>query len=161
MKRLLSNIQQQTGLAKSEAIVVCTILSFLLIGWLGRSMFPGTITHDVEQADKVIELLDSMLASTKPDTSSTAPAVSTTAASTRPARVPAAKKRSTTTLRKVSINTASSRTLERLPGIGPATAKRIIEERSRRPFTSVDDVQRVKGIGPAKLEKMRAYIIVP
>lgn len=58
----------------------------------------------------------------------------------------------------VNVNTASQSELEGLPGIGPAMAKRIIAEREKQPFQNVDDLLRVKGIGPAKLAKMRAFV---
>lgn len=62
----------------------------------------------------------------------------------------------------VNINTADADTLTRaLKGIGAAKAKAIIEYRdSNGPFTSVDDLLEVKGIGAATLEKNRAKITV-
>lgn len=57
----------------------------------------------------------------------------------------------------LDINTASESELQRLPGIGPAMAKRIVEA---RPFTSVDDLDRVKGIGKVTLEKLRPFVMV-
>lgn len=58
----------------------------------------------------------------------------------------------------VRINSASEKELEALPGVGPALAQRIINERSKGRFTSADDLLRVPGIGKAKLEKMRNYV---
>lgn len=56
----------------------------------------------------------------------------------------------------VDVNRASAVELESLPGIGPATAAAIIAERdSGGPFIDVDALQRVPGIGPAKLELLR------
>ena len=51
----------------------------------------------------------------------------------------------------VRINTADARALERLPGVGPRLAERIIEERARGgPFGGLQDLAaRVRGIGPA------------
>jgi competence protein ComEA len=57
----------------------------------------------------------------------------------------------------IDINTASEPELQRLPGIGPAMAKRIMEA---RPFTSVDDLDRVRGIGPATMDKLRPFVMV-
>lgn len=56
-------------------------------------------------------------------------------------------------------NTASLAQLQTLPGVGPALSERIIEARNERPFRNLDDLDRVKGIGPAKLEKLRNHLI--
>ena len=62
---------------------------------------------------------------------------------------------------KVDVNHADAKELERLTGIGPAIAKRIIEYRNAHgKFTKPDDLIKVKGIGPAKLEKMRSQILI-
>lgn len=61
----------------------------------------------------------------------------------------------------ININTASATELETLPGVGPSTAKAIITYRTTvAPFSSIDDLLQVSGIGPAKLEAIRAYIAV-
>lgn len=61
----------------------------------------------------------------------------------------------------IPINTANAAQLDLLPGIGPALAKRIIDYRTEHgPFTSVDDLTKVKGIGPALMEKIRAYVVL-
>jgi len=61
----------------------------------------------------------------------------------------------------VDLNTASATELEDLPGIGPATAEAIIDHRQRNgPFTSVDDLLDVRGIGDAKLEQLRDRVTV-
>jgi competence protein ComEA len=61
-------------------------------------------------------------------------------------------------LGSVNINTADESELDQLPGVGPATAKKIVEYRSAHGgFQSVDELDQVKGIGPKKLEEMRPY----
>jgi len=60
---------------------------------------------------------------------------------------------------QVNINTADSHELQRLPGIGPAMAARILEYRKTQgPFRRIEDLREVKGIGPKKLEKLRALV---
>ena len=62
---------------------------------------------------------------------------------------------------RMNLNTADVGLLDRLPGIGPALAGRIVEHRrTRGPFRSVDGVLDVRGIGPKKLERMRPYLFV-
>ena len=61
----------------------------------------------------------------------------------------------------VNINTASETELQRVPGIGPAFAKRIVAmRRNAGPFKSVDDLRAVEGIGKKRLDKMRPYLTV-
>ena len=59
----------------------------------------------------------------------------------------------------ISINTASEAELDALPGVGPSTAKAIVEDRERNgAFSTLEDLMRVSGIGEKKFEKMRGSI---
>ena len=59
----------------------------------------------------------------------------------------------------VNINSASQEELEIIPGIGPEIARRIIEYRNQvQVFKTLDDLDKVKGIGPAKLQVIKDYI---
>lgn len=58
----------------------------------------------------------------------------------------------------VNPNKATLEQLQGLPGVGEKMAARIIEERANGPFKDLDDIQRVKGIGPKKAEKMRPWL---
>jgi competence ComEA-like helix-hairpin-helix protein len=63
--------------------------------------------------------------------------------------------------RPLDLNRASATELTRLPGIGPALADRIVAARdSQGPFASVDDLRRVRGVGPAKLAAFREHVTV-
>jgi competence ComEA-like helix-hairpin-helix protein len=60
----------------------------------------------------------------------------------------------------IDINSASSAQLQEVPGIGPATADKILQMRkSYGAFKSVDDLLSVRGIGTKRLEKMRKYLV--
>jgi competence protein ComEA len=62
---------------------------------------------------------------------------------------------------KIDINLAHAALLETLPGIGPTIAQRIIEYREMNgPFVTVEEIQEVSGIGPAKFEGIRDSITV-
>lgn len=59
----------------------------------------------------------------------------------------------------VDLNRATASELDALPGVGPATAAAIVDHRDANgPFGSVDDLEAVRGIGPAKLEALRGLV---
>jgi competence protein ComEA len=61
----------------------------------------------------------------------------------------------------VDLNSASPEQLDALPGVGPATAKAIVEYRTRHGrFRTVDDLLSVPGIGPAKLATLKPLVRV-
>ncbi|BCO46193.1 membrane protein [Mycobacterium intracellulare] len=61
----------------------------------------------------------------------------------------------------VNLNTATVQELDALPGVGPVTAAAIVAWRQANGrFTSVDQLADVEGIGPARLEKLRALVRV-
>ena len=61
---------------------------------------------------------------------------------------------------RINVNTADAEWLQHLPGIGPVMAKRIIAHREKNGyFTSIDDLQEVRGIGPVTALKIEPYII--
>ena len=68
---------------------------------------------------------------------------------------------STVTGQAVNINTAGLAELDALPGVGPATAQAIIDDREANgPFTAPEDLMRVSGIGEKKFEKLKSSICV-
>lgn len=61
----------------------------------------------------------------------------------------------------VNINTATQAELETLPGVGPSTAKKIIDDRTANgPFKKKEDLKRVSGIGDKKYASLEASITV-
>jgi len=77
---------------------------------------------------------------------------------------PPSKKTKTSSLpalKSININSAARAQLVRLPGIGPKTAQAIIAFRTANgPFQKVEELTKVKRIGPKTLEKIRPYIVL-
>lgn len=63
---------------------------------------------------------------------------------------------------RVRINLADATELQALPGVGPVLAERILAYRNERgPFTAVEDLLEVSGIGEGKLSSLRDAVVVP
>jgi competence protein ComEA len=60
----------------------------------------------------------------------------------------------------INVNTATVDDLMRLPGVGPITAQAIVSARASAPFRKVDELDRVRGIGPKTLDKLRPFVVV-
>jgi competence ComEA-like helix-hairpin-helix protein len=59
----------------------------------------------------------------------------------------------------VNVNTAGVEELAQLPGLGPATARRLVDHRRQHgPFARLDDLLDVPGIGPATLAAIRPHL---
>ena len=75
--------------------------------------------------------------------------------------LPAASSGAATDAGPIDLNSADEAALDALPGIGPATAKAIVAYReSHGPFTSVEQLLEVRGIGPAKLDQLADLVRV-
>lgn len=62
---------------------------------------------------------------------------------------------------KINLNTASAIELDKLPGIGPAYANRIIQYREQNgPFKNPEDIKKIKGIGDATFNKLKDQITI-
>jgi competence protein ComEA len=58
---------------------------------------------------------------------------------------------------RMNVNTATLTELETIPGVGEALAKGIV---AGRPYASVDELEKVSGIGPKSLQELRPYVKV-
>ena len=62
--------------------------------------------------------------------------------------------------RKININTSTVEELETLHGIGPEYARRIIEYRNDKRFTTIEEIMRIRGIGLKRFQKIKGKICV-
>ncbi|MBZ5695820.1 MAG: helix-hairpin-helix domain-containing protein [Acidobacteriia bacterium] len=61
----------------------------------------------------------------------------------------------------IDLNTATIKQLEQLPGVGPTTAKAIVEFRTKSGrFRRIEDLLAIRGISESKLEKIRPYVTI-
>jgi competence protein ComEA len=147
-------------------------LIFVVLSVAAGSAFRGWQRAHQARFDEIVASLveaDAASDSAGPDTLSTGPAGPNTPESTDPAALSGSRKhrggparrRSADAPRPASIDVdaASAEELERLPGIGPALASRIVAERAARGrFGGPDGLLRVPGIGPKTLARIRAYL---
>ena len=62
---------------------------------------------------------------------------------------------------KVNLNTATAEQLQSIPGIGPSTAKNILEYRAKvGKFNKIEEIINVRGIGEKKFQKIKDRLIV-
>jgi competence protein ComEA len=61
----------------------------------------------------------------------------------------------------VNLNTANQQELERLPGVGPKTALKIIQFREHQAFSSVEDLRDIRGFGEKRLESLHGLVCAP
>lgn len=137
----LYRLQQRIAITKTESTVLAVLALLFAGGLVARTVqnAPPALSPDVYQHDD--QLFHQGAASFAPDSTDTAPSLEAVPSSTR---------------EKVDLNAASFERLQQLNGVGPATARRILDYRERRGgFRRVAELQRVRGIGPKTLAGLR------
>lgn len=143
---ILSLLRDTLGFTRNELRVVA-LLSMVMTAGLGIRWYRAThpVPPDLSPPFDYTTLDSAFLALSRPPDS-------TASGRAQPPPVPR---------EPVDLNAASLDDLVALPGIGPATAARILEDRQARgPYRRVEDLLRVKGIGPKKLTRLRPHIRV-
>jgi len=80
---------------------------------------------------------------------------------TDPGGQPTPPSRAASTSSLVNLNSATAAELEALPGVGPATATRIVDYRQKNgPFKKIEDLMNVKGIGEKSFLKLKPLVTV-
>ncbi len=153
--RVLYRIQQVFHLTRTEALTVL-FLTGLFVGGMGVQYYR---LHHASPASFTYAHLDSLFrqAAAYQDTSMVrTDSTRTDSLPATPAPMPPASQK-----KKVNINTADREALIALPGIGPRLAERILQYRMQHgAFMRVEDLMRVRGIGPRKLERLRPLVSV-
>lgn len=137
-KKLEEKIQQ--NLTPTIVLAIVAVSSFLIGSHLQpkQQIQEGVTTVSGDTSGTTTSVVqDIKTAAEQPPANTTAPVVQATSS-------------------MVNINTASAAELDTLPGVGPATAQKIIDYRTAHgPFKSVDDLINVNGIGPSKLGEIK------
>lgn len=166
--RFITAVQAVLPVTQSEVIVVLVLLIGLSVGLIVKHIGLSENVADKEHRairSEIIRLADSLAEvelSTFTGTTPDGESVQELALADTLVRVqsPFPRRAKTEKIRsgKIHLNSASLQDLMRLPGIGEATAAKIIAAREERQFTRIEDVMRIKGIGKKKFEAMQPFL---
>jgi comEA protein len=146
---IFSVLQQSFGFTRNEIKVILFLVTTFIVGlgirWYRSTEKPEAVSesrYDYSLKDKEFEERSQKLAKL-----------------TSPKGEKKITSQQTLEPHSININTASKDQLTLLPGIGETYAERIVVYRNNNgPYASVDEVEKVKGIGKRTLERLRPYI---
>jgi comEA protein len=143
---------------KTSLVIFVSILLAALILEYAAHTKPNSQYFDYSVSDSIFTVRSADTVASEKDFNlqNTTPTGSMPEQPAKPKRQKSKKK-----ISPININEANSEQLCSLPGIGPATAKRIIEYRKNNGnFTKIDDLIQIKGIGSKKLAKIKPYVLI-
>lgn len=154
----LHHLQQRLAITRREALAILSILSLLFAGFTIQFIQK----HRVPPLNRELLLTDSL---PSPDSLAVLIAAASTPTtdapgSTEPASEAPGASAETEGRPRIDLNTATAAELQTLSGIGPSLAGRIIAHREATPFTSVEELTDVRGIGPKTLAAIRSQVVV-
>lgn len=176
--RWLYRLQNRIGLAAPEGMAALVILVALAVGSVARFVQASAapVAPDLyassDAAFKVadqavsageVQIQPAAVLTSVPDPVSAVELADTAAVAPEPEATPPPSTRRTArkSPARTGINTASAAELDRLPGIGPALAGRILAYRQQHGrFTRPEQLIEVKGIGPKTFEKMKPWVVI-
>lgn len=150
LRRLIQKIQESLALTKNESKIIAFLAFGMLLGgvvrlWQVHGKIPD---YNYRQTDEIFYESSSRVDSIISAEEETLKVKS----STQHKKAPASP---------IDINSASIEDLSSLPGIGKATAERIVEYRKTQgKFVTIEDLMRVKGIGEKKFQKLKSMVVV-
>ena len=175
----LHRLELRLGLTRGDVTVVLFLAGAALIGFVYTEFFEGrdqiesrkAFLHLVERYDSAQSAHQQLLAGglriandsdsvARPWQPLTEQEVLEERSGSSGSEVSRKKKLTLNDVAPVDINTAPASVLELLPGIGPKIAERIIALRAATPYGTIEDILKVKGIGPKKFALMKPYLTV-
>ncbi len=164
LEKLTTKIQSILGVSKPELTAVIILLSGVILAYPARQVYheKAEPTYSSVEFYAIIDSLadvsrTSYIGSDVNGQSDTELSKADTIIENE-SLFGATKKKELSPDTKISLNNASKTELMKLPGVGAATAIKIIEYRTGSRFKSISDIKNIKGIGDKKYEKLKAFL---